>query len=70
MMKKNTSAICIACGRENLAKNELGINKKLLGESVENYYCIDCLADYLDVTVEDIMEKIEEFRAEGCVLFE
>lgn len=70
MMKKNTSAICIACGRKNLTKNELGINKKLLGESVENYYCIDCLADYLGVTVEDIMEKIEEFRAEGCVLFE
>ena len=70
MMKKTVSAICIACGKEKLSKNEIGINKKLLGESIENYYCINCLADYLDVTVEDILEKIEEFKAEGCKLFD
>ena len=70
MMKKKIAATCIACGKENLSKNEIGINKKLLGESVENFYCMDCLADYLGVSVDDILEKIEEFKVEGCKLFD
>lgn len=53
-----------------LTRNEVGINQKLLGERTSAYYCMDCLADYLDVTVQDIEDKIEEFRAEGCKLFE
>ena len=61
---------CIACGKAPLVKNEVGINKKLLGEKIKAFYCMDCLADYLDVTVQDIEDKIEEFRSEGCKLFE
>lgn len=61
---------CIICGKENLDKNTIGINKKLLGEDIEHYYCIDCLADYLECTVQDIIDKIEQFKEEGCKLFE
>lgn len=61
---------CISCGRELLSKNEIGINKKLLGENVETLYCLDCLAEYLDVSTQDILDKIEEFKEEGCKLFE
>ena len=60
---------CISCGREQLSKNEIGINKKLLGENVETLYCLDCLAEYLDVSTQDILDKIEEFKEEGCTLF-
>lgn len=70
MNKKNNNISCIACGKKQLEKNEIGINKKLLGEPLENYYCYDCLADYLNVTVNDINEKIEEFKEEGCKLFD
>ncbi len=66
-MKKIT---CIACGKESLVRNEIGINKKLLGESIAHFYCLDCLAEYLEVTPQDILDKIEEFKAEGCKLFE
>ena len=38
---------CIICGKNNLNKNTIGINKKLLGEDMENFYCMDCLAEYL-----------------------
>jgi len=31
---------------------------------------MDCLAGYLDTTVEELMDKIEEFKEEGCKLFE
>lgn len=62
--------ICITCGKENLSKNVIGINMKLLSDKIETFYCMDCLADYLEVTVEDIMDKIEEFKEQGCKLFE
>ena len=53
-----------------LGKNEIGINKKLLGEQIESFYCMDCLAEYLCVSVQDILDKIEEFKDQGCKLFE
>ena len=61
---------CISCGKTDLNKNTIGINKKLLGENILNYYCMDCLADYLECTVEELFDKIEEFKNEGCKLFE
>ena len=61
---------CVACGKTGLVRNEIGINKMLFGEDVENFYSLDCLAEYLDVTAQDILDKLEEFREEGCRLFE
>lgn len=61
---------CIICDQKNLDKNTIGINKKLLGEDIENFYCMDCLTEYLGCTVEELLEKIEEFKEEGCKLFE
>ncbi len=61
---------CVSCGRKGLDKNTVGLNKKLLGMNSKNFYCMDCLASYLDTTVEDLNDKIEEFKDEGCKLFE
>ena len=61
---------CIICGQKSLSKNTVGINKKLLGEDIENFYCMDCLAEYLECTVQELLEQIEEFKEEGCKLFE
>lgn len=61
---------CVSCGKKNLDKNTIGINKKLLGSDIDTFYCMECLASYLDTTVEDLEEKIEEFKDEGCTLFE
>ena len=58
-------ADCVICGKEKLNKDTIGINKKLLGESIENFYCMDCLAEYLGCTVQDLLDKIEEFKEEG-----
>ena len=51
-------------------KDEVGISKKMLGEKTKQFYCIDCLASYLDVTTQDLLDKIEEFKDEGCKLFQ
>lgn len=60
---------CVICGKRSLEKDEIGINKKLLGSEIRNFYCIDCLAGYLECTVDELYDKIDEFKEEGCVLF-
>ena len=62
--------VCISCGTENLSKNTIGINRKKIREKVDSFYCIDCLAEYLGVSKQDIMDKVEEFKEQGCKLFE
>ena len=69
-MRKKQTYKCITCGKEPLLKDEVGITKKLLGENTSAYYCMNCLADNLEVTVLDIKDKIEEFKEQGCKLFE
>lgn len=61
---------CKSCYKESLAKDEVGISKKLLGEGDDDVLCLDCLAAYLDCSVDDLLDKIEEFKDEGCALFQ
>lgn len=68
-MKNNQSINCVSCFKEKLDKDTIALNKKLLGKKVDNFYCLPCLAVYLDTTVEELMDKIEEFKEEGCTLF-
>lgn len=63
------SKVCYVCGKENLTKNEIGLTKKLLSKGTKRFYCLDCLAEYLEVDVEFLLEKIEEFKTQGCTLF-
>ena len=60
---------CVACNKPDLDKDTVGINKKLIAEDTKSFYCMDCLADYLGCEVQDILDKIEEFKEEGCKLF-
>ena len=60
---------CAFCAKEITTRNDLGINIKLLGESTKSYHCLDCLAEYFECTVQDIIDKIEEFKSDGCELF-
>lgn len=68
-MKNNQSINCVSCFKEKLDKDTIALNKKLLGKEVENFYCLPCLAEYLNTTVEELLDKIEEFKEEGCTLF-
>ena len=66
-MKKNYN--CVMCGAPIIEKDVIGINRKLLGKQTKDFFCMDCFASYLGTTVEDLIEKIEEFKEEGCTLF-
>jgi len=64
-----TVKICYVCGKNSLSKNEIGLTRKLLHREAKIYYCLTCLAEYLAVETEVLLEKIEEFKAQGCALF-
>ncbi len=52
-----------------MTKDEIGINKKIIDKKATRFYCLPCLAEFLEVTEEELLAKIEEFKAEGCKLF-
>lgn len=68
-MKQTDSVECFACRKKQLSKDEIGLNKKMLGRKIKQFYCLDCFAEYLDVTTEELLGKIEEFKEQGCKLF-
>ena len=64
------SKTCYVCEKHIIAKNEIGMNKKLLGRQITKFFCYDCLAEQLEVETEELIAKIDEFRSQGCSLFE
>lgn len=60
---------CYACGKEKLTKDEIALTRKLLGRNITAFYCLDCLAEQLDVSTEELQARIEFFKDEGCTLF-
>lgn len=61
---------CYSCGKVISEKNEIGLNKKLIGRNIKFFYCYDCLADNFEITKEELFAKIEEFKSQGCHLFD
>lgn len=59
---------CCECGK-SLKKDEVALSKKLIDLETEDFYCIDCMADYIGCSVQDLKEKIQEFKEQGCTLF-
>ncbi len=61
---------CFKCGKE-LEKDEVAIYLKLVNRGAEEYMCIDCLANYYQVSRKAIEEKIRFFKESGkCMLFQ
>lgn len=60
---------CYVCGKTPLTKDEIGITKKLIDKKTTQFYCLACLAEQLEVSEEELVAKIEEFKEEGCTLF-
>jgi biotin operon repressor len=60
---------CRICGKTGLSKDEIGINKKMFGAKVKEFFCMTCLAEYLDVSEDDLIAQIEEYKNQGCTVF-
>jgi len=60
---------CFVCGKEKLTRNEIGLNKKFLGTKVEKFHCIECLAEFLEMSPDELSEAVQNFKDSGCELF-
>jgi len=67
-MARKTAKSCCECSR-NLIKDEIALSQKIIGRDTEEFYCIDCLAEYIECPVNDLKVKIQEFKEQGCALF-
>lgn len=45
------------------------MTKKMVSRGATQFFCMNCLAQYHGVPVENLYEKLEQFRADGCTLF-
>lgn len=59
---------CSVC-KVKIDNDYMALNKKLLGRRIQEFYCADCLAEYIGCTTADLEVKIEEFKEAGCGLF-
>ena len=60
---------CYVRGKSPLSKDEIGLVKKLIDKKANQFYCLSCLAEYFEVTEEELLAKVEQFKEEGCTLF-
>lgn len=69
-MATKTEKRCRYCDAV-LEHNTVGLNKKLFEVDAKRsrYMCFSCMAEYLECSEEDLREKVEEFKREGCKLF-
>ncbi len=68
-MKQIENVDCFACGKKQLSKDEVGLNKKLIGRGIKQFYCMNCFAEYFDVSTEELLVKIKDFKEQGCEFF-
>ena len=60
---------CKQC-KKPLTKDEVAVTKKLINRGAAEFMCVSCLAKWFDVTEKDVHDKIAQFKAMGCTLFE
>ena len=61
-------SVCKGCGGE-LAAIDIALTKKLINRGCETFLCIDCLAKHFKVSREMLLDKAEQFKKQGCLLF-
>ncbi len=59
---------CVRCGAA-LTKDDIALTRKLINRGAGSFCCISCLAEHFGLTEEILREKIREFKAMGCTLF-
>jgi hypothetical protein len=53
----------------SLQLDVLSLNRKFLGAQSKKLYCLTCMSDLFECAVEDVVNKLDAFKREGCRLF-
>lgn len=59
---------CYKCGNK-LNCEDIGIYKKLVRRTTQEFLCKNCLAEYFRCDLSLIETKIQQLRESGCFLF-
>ena len=60
--------MCTDC-KKKLTKDEIALSQKLIASDTKEFYCLDCFAENIGCSTEDLKDKIQEFKEQGCSLF-
>ena len=61
-------AQCMKCARD-LTSDEIGLHKKMINRGATTFMCLDCLASFYNCSTDLLLQKMEQFRSQGCMLF-
>ena len=62
-------AHCACCGAL-LSRDDIGLIRKLINRGSDMFLCLSCLARHFQLTEDVLREKIREYKAMGCTLFD
>lgn len=57
-----------SCGKK-ITINDAALSMKFFGRKINTFICIDCMSKIQGVTKKELLEKIEDFKQQGCDLF-
>ncbi len=61
--------MCKKCGVE-LCRDEIAVYMRMVDRRAKEFLCKPCLAGFYGCSVEVIDKKINQFKKNGCVLFQ
>lgn len=59
---------CSKCSAE-ISSIDIGATKKFINRGAKEYFCLSCIADKYQLSLDFINKKIDGFRKQGCTLF-
>ena len=60
---------CHRCGAV-LSKDDIALTRKMVNRGSQVFFCVSCLAEHFELTEAILRDKIREFKAMGCSLFD
>lgn len=60
---------CQWCSDTLNNKDVVALNRKLFGTDTTDFFCMECLAEYCGCDQQSLLDKIQQFKEEGCTLF-
>lgn len=63
------SECCMTCGQP-VSRDEMAMTRKLINRGAAQFLCILCLARRFDAPVQELLDRMQDFKDMGCTLFD
>lgn len=60
---------CTSCAG-TVTRDEIAMTRKLINRGATRFMCLPCLARHFDASVQELIERMQYFKAMGCTLFD